>query len=487
MTKNNKHMEIIPSEYQKDIFDFAKYGYGNAVISAVAGSGKTTTVIKMLDYIKPGKKILFLAFNTSIVEELKSKISNSNVTIKTLHSLGYSLLKSNFRDKNLEIDENKYKTKLLQYLTEIESEYSQNLKFITNVLKLCDLGRFFLVKNLNDLIFISEKYNLVILGDEIEVSFYLINWGKQSFNDINVIDYTDMIYLPNVLTLKIFKYDFVIVDEAQDLSISQMSLFMKFLKQGSRFIAVGDEKQTIYGFSGSYSESFQKLKKIPNTIELPLSTCYRCPKNIVKYAQKIVPEIEYYNDSIDGYINFNAKIEDVKDGDMIICRNTLPLFKLYLKLSSQNIKCYLMGNDICSELIELINTAQSDDIENIIIDIDQYLKKIENINSESKDSQKYHDLEEKIECIKIIGNNLKTKNELILKIKDLFSENKKEGICLSTIHKSKGLEADNVYILNKFLTPSKYAKQSWELEQERNLDYVSFTRSRKILGFLNIN
>ena len=55
---------------------------------------------------------------------------------------------------------------------------------------------------------------------------------------------------------------------------------------------------------------------------------------------------------------------------------------------------------------------------------------------------------------------------------------------MSTIHKAKGLEADNVFILNKNLLPSKYVKQDWELEQEKNLEYVAITRTKKTLGFI---
>lgn len=51
-----------PSDNQLDIFDFVKYGYGNAVISAVAGSGKTTTIIEALKHIKGDKRVLFLVF-----------------------------------------------------------------------------------------------------------------------------------------------------------------------------------------------------------------------------------------------------------------------------------------------------------------------------------------------------------------------------------------------------------------------------------------
>ena len=94
-------MEFNPSQYQQDIFDFVKFGYGNAVIQAVAGSGKTFSIIKALDFIKPDKKVLFLAFNNSIVDELTTKITRPNTDIKTLHSLGHSTLKFHFKNIKL--------------------------------------------------------------------------------------------------------------------------------------------------------------------------------------------------------------------------------------------------------------------------------------------------------------------------------------------------------------------------------------------------
>ena len=89
-----------------------------------------------------------------------------------------------------------------------------------------------------------------------------------------------------------------------------------------------------------------------------------------------------------------------------------------------------------------------------------------------------------IECLEIVANGLTTKDDLIDKLTSIFKDNNTEGICLSTIHKAKGLEADNVYVLNKNLMPSKYVKQDWELEQEKNLEYVAYTRPKKMLGFI---
>lgn len=486
-------MDFKASEYQEDIFDFTKYGYGNAVISAVAGSGKSTTIIKLLEFIKKERRVLFLAFNSAIVEELKKKITREKTDIKTLHSLGFSILKSNYKDKDLIVSENKYKNKLNEML--FDSGYTTNQKYKKNILKLCDLGRMFLVKSKNELLSISNKYSLVPIDDELDIALDLINWGKISLDESNLLDYADMIYLPNVLNVKVFKYDYIIIDEAQDLSISQMSLFMKCFKQGSRFIAVGDENQCINAFAGSDIESFNKLRKLPNTIELPLSICYRCAKNIVKFAQKIVPDIEYNENSIDGYVNFKSKIDDLIDGDMVICRNTTPLIKLYVQLLSKGVRCYLKGSDIGLNLLDLIQDIDSEDLSEVFMHLTKSLKQyidtnVELLNISSEDvclTQEYNDFVDKIECLEIIGSDIKTKTQLAEKVLSIFSDENKEGICLSTIHKSKGLEADNVYVLNKNLIPSKYAKQEWERKQEQNLEYVAYTRAKKTLGFIYYN
>lgn len=476
-------MSFKPSQYQEDIFEFVQYGYGNSVISAVAGSGKSTTMKMALNYVKENKKVLMLAFNNAIVEELKQKIDRKNTDIKTLHSLGFSILRYNFKEINIEVFEDKYLNKLFDMTDMADNPHIQNKKYVKNTIKLCNLGRFFLIKTINDLKSISIKYGMILVHDEVEVAYELIQWGKTSLNETNVIDYTDMVYLPSVLNVKTFKYDLIMIDEAQDLSESHMALFMKCFKQGSRFIAVGDENQSINGFAGSSVETFNKLRQLPNTIELPLSICYRCGKNIVKYAQKIVPQIEFSENAIEGEIKQNVDISELKDGDMVICRNTLPLVKLYVKLINNEVNCYLKGKDIGANLIDLIQDVEIENIKDLLI----YLTDLSFIYLNKEDDNYNEELSEliseKIECIKIISIGLKTKTELIDKINKIFSEDEK-GICLSTIHKSKGLEADNVYILNKYLTPSKVAKQGWEIEQEKNLEYVSYTRPKKVLGFI---
>ncbi|MDE5831215.1 MAG: ATP-binding domain-containing protein, partial [Clostridia bacterium] len=89
-----------------------------------------------------------------------------------------------------------------------------------------------------------------------------------------------------------------------------------------------------------------------------------------------------------------------------------------------------------------------------------------------------------INTLMTLSEKCKTKHELINHIRTIFAD-EQYGICLSTIHKAKGLEADNVYILCRSTMPSKLAQQNWEKQQEQNLIYVAYTRAKHTLGFIS--
>ena len=107
----------------------------------------------------------------------------------------------------------------------------------------------------------------------------------------------------------------------------------------------------------------------------------------------------------------------------------------------------------------------------------------ETIMNDSKLSNKL----DMIRALETLSEGINTKQELIEKIETIFSDKKQEGISLSTVHKSKGLESKNVYIACASLMPSKTAIQDWEKEQEHNLMYVAFTRAKDKLVFLDEN
>jgi superfamily I DNA/RNA helicase len=505
---NGKIQEFIPSPYQQAIFDFIKHGHGNLVIEAAAGSGKSSTIVNAVKLIDEDKKILFIAFNKDIVKELKKKVGKlDNVDVKTLHSLGLLMVQRNFDGKKIMIEEFKYKSHIINNLNFYSKINLSSLKrreyysYIENITKLVEFGRFNLAQSIKDMEMIIDKYGIELLADEAEIALSVMNWGKHNTDSV---DYTDMIWLPNVLYLRPIglQYDWVFLDEAQDASEAQKELLLKCSKMGTRFVFVGDKNQTIYGFSGSSPEIFEDFKSLPNTISLPLSISYRCPKNIVKFAQNLVPSIEYNTeDNREGIVVYNSKLEDVKDGDMVLCRNSAPLMKVYNDFIRMGRKCFVRGKDIGLNLKKMVEntnqkflnqTLKSDGV--FVRLYDSLFESRDNLMARSgldydtaMESALITNKIDTIKALEILSEGLTTSDELIERVKTMFSDKNMEGICLSTIHKAKGLEADNVYIVCRSLMPSKFAKQDWEKLQEHNLEYVAYTRAKNTLGFIDEN
>lgn len=488
-----------PSVYQQAVYDFIKDGKGNAVINAVAGSGKSTTIVNALSMIPNDKKVLFLAFNVDIKKELEAKVKKlklSNVSVSTLHSLGFKTMlrvfKSNVRDDKYTSYFNERfndKDDALFKQTRVLSE-EDNSEYFANVRKLLDLLRVNLANKNQDIEDLVYKHNIRIVDNEIKLVGECINWGIQH---PEMVDFTDMIYLPCLKKLHMPQYDFVFIDECQDLNTAQRTLFMSCVKEKvGRWIAVGDVRQAIYGFCGGDADSFNKLKSSPNTITLPLSICYRCDKNIIKLAQDIVPQIQWREGADEGVVDRNAKIEDVKSGDMILCRVTAPLVRLGMRYISQGIKANIKGRDIGINLINLIRKTKKKTMEGVLYNLELELEKIAHKvmerthcnKEEAKESPLYQFHLDKIQSLKALSGDLKTPQAVINRIEKIFSD-EQEGIILSTVHKSKGLEADRVFIICEDKLPLKWAmKVDWMAEQEWNLVYVTITRAKHFLGYI---
>lgn len=93
------------SDRQLAIFDAYENTRKNIAIEATAGSSKTTCIVECCRRTPPNKKVLFMAFNKSIAEELRERLP-SHIDVNTFHSKGLRVLLSNFRIKP-KINENK--------------------------------------------------------------------------------------------------------------------------------------------------------------------------------------------------------------------------------------------------------------------------------------------------------------------------------------------------------------------------------------------
>lgn len=493
-----------PSPYQVEILKFAKYGVGNCFINACAGASKTTMLENILYQVPENKKKVFLAFNKSIVEEMQNRVGDvKNLNITTYHSLGYSILKENFFGKTFDVDEEKYSSFVRNNINDISSFHETRTlgrnysTYINNVIHLIEYARYYLVSNEIGISTMANKYGLNIVRDEIPVVKRVLQWGK---SNIDVIDYTDMVWLVNELNLTTQKYlyDTILIDEAQDTSIMQQEMTERCKRRGTRIFAVGDESQSINIWCGSDMEAVRKFSgENVTTFKLPIS--YRCGKKIVKLAQRYSDNIVAPDDAHEGQINYEVPLFSPTDGDMVLCRNIAPLIEYRLKLLQVNKKCHMKGaEDIVVKYVRHINECGSELIDKqcctcdglipkLYLKLFEIIKKLRGNGYTDEDAMCYPavlDLYDDIQGLTILSDNITTTNELIKKINDIFMNKSTEGIILSTVHKSKGLEADHVFILSPSLLPSPYAKKEWEKISERNLTYVAYTRARHSLNFI---
>ena len=494
------------SKYQLAIYDWIEHDQGHLVVEAAAGSGKSTTLVKCLDFISENSKVLLTAFNTDIVNELKKKVNDKpNVDIRTLHSLGLLFIKKNIPQASAIPEPFKYDSYIKNNIRELSSINLYTLrgreyfKYIDNIKKYVDFGRYYLCQTVNDLGFIESRYGIETIADEKEVALQVMEWGK---NALETIDYTDMVWLPNALFLKPLGllFDFIMVDECQDMNKAERELVLKCFKMGTRMVSVGDTQQMLYAFSGGDPESFNALKSIPNTKCLPLSISYRCGKNIVDFAKKIVPTIEAAEHAIDGQVIRNVSLDIVKDGDMILCRNNAPLVQIYNEFLKLGKKSFIRGKDIGNNLKALVKSTKQDVLnvdcnedgvfvrlyDDLFVSRNKLMEKFDIDADTAINSPQIQNKLDMINALEILAEGINKSEEIIEKIDEIFPKrDKKDGISLSTIHKAKGLEANNVFIACESLMPSKSAKKNWEIRQEYNLMYVAYTRAKHTLGFIN--
>ena len=480
------------SPYQEKIFTTYSDTDQNITISAVPGAGKSTVLKHLCKMTAVDLSTIFLAFNKSIVNELKGNLP-SRIEVSTLHGLGCRALFSHFGNVKIESNKTfKFLKKLVKGWDMDEVEQSEN-HYLFILSDLYNLYRLNLCTNIEELKLAAIKQGialnkgiLVHVGELIEK---LTRYNSKRVHKSFEIDFADMIYLPVILNVRVKKYDRVFIDESQDLNMCQHKLVDMVLKPSGKFVAVGDEKQCIYSFLGADPESFALFTKKPNTVKLPLSITYRCGKKIVDKINTIFDGVETFPGAIDGVVDENSHMDDVEEGDMVLCRNNAPLAEAYLSLVGRHQKCYIKGSDIGKDILKMIrpyNHYTTDTcLEHLYDELDKIAVKLaEQGNPNPQAHNSYIKYSDNISVLKIVFHEFDRVSECVHIIEGMFKDHG-SGTVLSTIHKSKGLESDRVFIVEPGLLPSKWAKEDWELKQERNLQYVAYSRAKEKLGFIH--
>lgn len=487
------------SKYQEQIYLHQITTNKNIAVEAGPGSGKTTTIVEASKLVPYGKKALFQAFNKAIVIELKKKLPET-VDCSTMHSMGCKAIFAHYPgDKKIEKD------KQIRFIEPFYRDKPPRLKWtaIYSVDRIMSLARATMTPpNRPEVEQMAANYALdaddtqIVIACKALKKFYAYNDDPDRYH-IDM-DFQDMIEMPvRNLQIKLPTYDFVFVDEAQDLSKLDQIFTNRLVKIGiGRKIVVGDPKQSIYGFRGSDPNSFESFVNEPNTVKLPLSICYRSTKAIVRNAKTVYPDIEEYEENEEGVEPRKGKWNEILEGDMVLCRNTRPLIHLFLLLVMEGKKAYVVGKEMEKGLLALLAPYEGSDATLTVTEkLSGHLDRIsEELKAKGigkpENHPKYAAIEEKLQILYLLFSKFTYISEVEEFISLIFEDDDRDGVRLMTIHKSKGLENDRVFIIESFggktLIPSTYAVTSDQKRQEHNLKFVAYTRAKKELYYLNL-
>lgn len=461
------------SDQQSEVFAQVAQPTANLQVSAVAGSGKTTTLCEAMRH-SPGQN-LFLAFNKTTAQEIESR--GVLAEVRTLNSLGFSLCRQ--RLPGVQMDMDKIRKLLLPKLSGDDSQYLFDLQKSIGFAKNAALG---VISPATD----WDFEDLLTNGSDIPLANIpgLAKIAHEAFElsliNLQTIDFDDQVYLPIAQHWLFPKFFSVFIDEDQDLNPINHFTLAALSYQGARVVGVGDRYQAIYGFRGALSDSIPRLVHQFGMTELPLSTTYRCALAIVKLAQRFCPDIQARANAPFGDIRHAQDPDLFPDGELILCRTNAPLFKAILRHVRARRPCQVLSNFL-QTLQSWIRRFKAKDIPTLKLKAEAwYWKEYEAAKAKGLKG-KMHGLSDRYQTLLVLAQDAQSPEDIVQLLKRLSES--RSGPIFSTIHKAKGLEARSVYILRPDLCPAPWDPSAEAQQQEANLQYVAITRAKEFLTF----
>jgi superfamily I DNA/RNA helicase len=491
------------------------------VIEARAGSGKTSTLMDALPNL--GGDTLFMAYNRAIADEIRAKASSryglmvmATTAISTVHSHGLKAFNaSGMRAKTLSGKLSFMLDDLAKQRLSKDDDLWRNLGKVRQLTSMAKAFGFGLTSAAEEFPSIEDQNAWLQLADHFMLEEELVGdtqieevveWAqtllKHSNARVNSIDFDDMIYLPLLMNLNIPTYDNVLLDEAQDINATRRELAFRSVKPTGRLIAVGDPYQAIYGFTGADTASLDKIQHRSRANVLPLTICWRCDAAIIAEAQKQVPDIQPRPGAPDGQvltIDFEEdKFLDLPQaGDAILCRLNKPNVAVCLGLLRRGTRAKIEGRDLGNRLDYHLQRATSlyahQPLVDSLLDLDTYEEtEVGKLVARNKSESTIALLEDEIDATRLIMERcIETSSDASYPafqalLGELFGDDVRGCVVLSSVHKAKGREWPRVFLLgyNDYM-PFSMAKSEWEQEQEQNLIYVAKTRAERALVFVN--
>ncbi|EAL1140993.1 ATP-dependent helicase [Campylobacter jejuni] len=428
------------------------------IINACAGSGKTFTLNEIAS-ANPNKKFLYLAFNKNIVEDMKKK-AKKNIDVKTLHSLAFSFVRKKIGKMN----------------------------FI-NSYTIFDIEKFFPNQTSEELFLILKDFNDFLINDEKE---FKNNYIKKLWNLVltRKLDFIHNFYLKYYFLYEesknlVKKYDFILLDEAQDTNSIMLDIV---LNNNCSKILVGDTFQNIYGFN----QTINAIETVQADYKKNLSKSFRSKQEILNYADYFLLKYTKKN-KVKMTSNISNKEKNEIKNKSYIMRTNAGIIEFLDKIKyDKNIEQYCLlknPDDIFQLVFDILNFRSNrfsyiSKRNSFLLNFNSMLE-LKNYAKEAFDNNL-----NKVLILIDKKYDFKVLNALAIK---LYNKKNKENIFfyITNSHISKGLEWDSVELYNDFPNLNKLQneikkernlekKQEMEffLEQEVNLFYVAITRAK---------
>lgn len=471
--------------------------------NAVAGSGKTATLVVGASGIPPSRRVLACAFGKANQVALEERLPDF-IDCRTFNGLGHRTW-GRHTARRLELDAKKIGKLTTEFCKKYRTpELWVAIKDLVGKAKLnglCPKG----IPGITLLEDTEENWKEMAFQYGIDFSIDILNGARTVLAESialglrGVVDFDDQLYLPIIFKARFQTYDQVLVDEAQDLNAIQH--IMVELSTGGGIASLGDPHQSIYGFRGAVADSMGQLASKFGLESLPMTFNFRCGRNIITRAQQYVPHIRAWAGASDGAV---GRVEAwtptiFSPGDTVVCRNNAPLITLAFRCIRERVGVKMAGRDIGKALGTVIKSICPQG--NLAIPLDLFIEKltewqqIETSKARAKDDEmKAEAVLDRAESIFAIiegTSEARSAQDVLAAVESLFD--KTAGmVTLTTIHKAKGLEWDRVYFLDSWRLPSKYARMAAEMgngepmRQENNLAYVAVTRAKHELIYIDM-
>ena len=454
-----------PTDEQAAIVAAGKATKQNLMISALAGTGKTST-LELLERAVPRGPILYLVFNRKNADDATKRMLSST-TVRTFNGCGHRIWSTG---RKLSLDAKKCNAIMRQIIDNAPRDYRDTLWGVYHeVLSGVGLAKALgyipgdIYPNAKRLINrTSFHQSLEELPDELTadlIDTVLTRSIKLSYEGL--IDYNDQIYMPALFGGAYPQFPLVLVDEYQDLSPVNHALLKKLVR--GRLIGVGDPWQNIYGFRGAKAGGIEEATQAYVCQELPLSISFRCPEAIVRNVHWHVPHFKWFTEGGQVEHPSRLRIDDIDDDTTVICRNNAPLLGLAFRLLAAGRSVSIAGSDIGPRLIGIMKKLGPETLgrQGVMDSIAEW--EADKLEKESRTAS------DMAACMRVFARQGKDLRAAMAYAEHIF---KQDGtILLTTGHKAKGLEWPNVIHLDPWLTRKEPTAQN------KNLDYVISTRS----------